>query len=56
MKTEPQIKELLANAMSNAMRSDSIEQLRFFQGQIAALENILGLAQDAFTDDKEEKK
>lgn len=38
MKTEDEMLSALNQAMLNAVRSDSIEQLRFFQGKIEVLE------------------
>ena len=38
MKTEKEMVEALQEAMTNAIRSDSIEQLRFYQGKIEILE------------------
>lgn len=54
MKTEEELKTILNQIVSNAVRSDSIEQLRFYQGQINIIEIILGLNQDAFTEEKNE--
>ena len=54
MKTEEELKIILSQAVSNAVRSDSIEQLRFYQGQINIIEMLLGLNQDVFTEDKVE--
>lgn len=51
MKIEEEVKVILTQVISNAVRSDSIEQLRFYQGQINIIEIILGLNQDAFTED-----
>lgn len=38
MKTEEELLEALHVAMTNAIRSESIEQLRFYQGKIEILE------------------
>ena len=52
MKTEEELKIILNQVITNAIRSDSIEQLRFYQGQLDMIETILGLKQDAFTEEK----
>lgn len=56
MKSEEEVRIILGQAVNNAVRSESIEQLRFYQGQINMIELILGLNQDAFSEDKEEEK
>lgn len=55
MKSEEDIKSMLGLAINNAVRCDSIEQLRFYQGQINIIETILGLNQDAFTEEKQDE-
>ena len=52
MKTEEELKIILNQIITNAVRSDSIEQLRFYQGQLNMVETILGLNQDGFTEEK----
>jgi hypothetical protein len=58
MKTEDEVKQMLNIAITNGIRSGSIEELRYFQGQISILENLLGLTSDAFENETkpEEKK
>jgi len=51
MKTEDEVKQMLNIAITNGIRSGSIEELRYFQGQISILENLLGLTSDAFEDE-----
>ena len=52
MKTEEEIQKMLGTSITNAIRSGSMEELRFFQGQIDVLENLLGLQKDAFSEDR----
>lgn len=59
MKTEEELLEALHVAMTNAIRSESIEQLRFYQGKIEILEWYFAKPEevkDAFEGEPREKK
>lgn len=51
-KTKEELEDLYNESVINAARSGSIEQLRFYQGQIALVEKLLGIAPDAFAEEE----
>jgi hypothetical protein len=59
MRSEEEIQKALSVAITNCVRADTIEGLRFAQGQINIIEWMLGQEQNAFSEEEikpEEKK
>ena len=52
MRTEEEIQKALSVAITNCVRAESFEALRYFQGQVNLIEWLLGQNQDAFSEDE----